>query len=137
VHLQSLALTNPHWAHVVGCGLFSFCVIHKEGLCPSSWDINRLMMIHFLHSARETIFSVFHGFYVRVLGLSRHRERNAGSAYNKRTRCRCKGGKKTFLYVLECVSQITINSDKELSKSSGKKSYNWYLKTIRFCETLR
>jgi hypothetical protein len=24
---------------------FSLCVIHKEGLCPSSGDINRLMMI--------------------------------------------------------------------------------------------
>jgi hypothetical protein len=29
---------------VVGYGLFSLCVIHKEGLCPSSGDINRLMM---------------------------------------------------------------------------------------------
>jgi hypothetical protein len=29
---------------VVGYGPFSLCVIHKEGLCPSSGDINRLMM---------------------------------------------------------------------------------------------
>jgi hypothetical protein len=28
-----------------GVGTFSLCVIHKEGLCPSSGDINRLMMI--------------------------------------------------------------------------------------------
>jgi hypothetical protein len=37
--------TNPHWVRVVGCGPFSLCVIHKEGLCPSSGDINRLMMM--------------------------------------------------------------------------------------------
>jgi hypothetical protein len=43
LHLQSLAPTNPHWAHVVGCG--PLCVIHKEGLCPSSGDINELMMM--------------------------------------------------------------------------------------------
>jgi hypothetical protein len=45
LHLQSLAPTNPHLAHVVGYGPFSLCVIHKEGLCPSSGDINRLMMM--------------------------------------------------------------------------------------------
>jgi hypothetical protein len=39
LHLQSFAPTNPHWARVVGYGLFSLCVIHKEGLCPSSGDI--------------------------------------------------------------------------------------------------
>jgi hypothetical protein len=44
LYLQSLA-TNPHWARVVGYGPFSVCVIHKEGLYPSSGDINRLMMI--------------------------------------------------------------------------------------------
>jgi hypothetical protein len=37
--------TNPHWTRVVGYGLFSLCVIHKEGLCPSSGDINSLMMM--------------------------------------------------------------------------------------------
>jgi hypothetical protein len=37
--------TNPHWSRVVGYGPFSLCVIHKEGLCPSSGDINRLMMM--------------------------------------------------------------------------------------------
>jgi hypothetical protein len=41
-HLQ-LAPTNPQWARVVGYGLFSFCVIHKEGLCNSG-NINRLMI---------------------------------------------------------------------------------------------
>jgi hypothetical protein len=44
LHLQLLAPTNPHWARVVGYGPFSLWVIHKEGLCPSSGDINRLMM---------------------------------------------------------------------------------------------
>jgi hypothetical protein len=37
--------TNSHWARVVGYSPFSLCVIHKEGLYPSSGDINRLMMI--------------------------------------------------------------------------------------------
>jgi hypothetical protein len=40
--------TNPRWAHVVGYSPFSLCVIHKEGLCPSSGDINRLIMKSFL-----------------------------------------------------------------------------------------
>jgi hypothetical protein len=35
LHLQSLAPTKPHWARVVGYGPFSFCMIHKEGLCPA------------------------------------------------------------------------------------------------------
>jgi hypothetical protein len=42
--LQSFTPTNPHWTRVVGYGPFSLCVIHKEGLCPTSGDINRLMM---------------------------------------------------------------------------------------------
>jgi hypothetical protein len=37
--------TNSHWARVVSYGLVYLCVIHKEGLCPSSGDINRLMMM--------------------------------------------------------------------------------------------
>jgi hypothetical protein len=37
--------THRHWALVVDYDSFSLCVIHKEGLCPSSGDINRLMMI--------------------------------------------------------------------------------------------
>jgi hypothetical protein len=43
-HLHSLTPTNPHWARVVGYGPLPLWVIHKEGLCPSSGDINRLMM---------------------------------------------------------------------------------------------
>jgi hypothetical protein len=45
LHLQSLAPTNAHWGRVVGYGPFSLCVIHKEGLCFISGDINRLMMM--------------------------------------------------------------------------------------------
>jgi hypothetical protein len=41
LHLQPLAPTNPHWAYVVSYGSFSLCVIYKEGLRPSSGDINR------------------------------------------------------------------------------------------------
>jgi hypothetical protein len=37
--------TNSHWARVGGYSTFTLCVIHKEGLYPSSGDINRLMMI--------------------------------------------------------------------------------------------
>jgi hypothetical protein len=44
LHLQSLIPTNLHWARVVSYGPFSLFVIHKEGLCPSNGDINRLMM---------------------------------------------------------------------------------------------
>jgi hypothetical protein len=44
LYLQSLAPTNQHWARVVDYGPFSLCVIHEEGLCPSSGDINRQMM---------------------------------------------------------------------------------------------
>jgi hypothetical protein len=47
---QSPAPTNPHWARVVDYGLFSLCVICKEGLCPSSGDINRLMMMIAVHT---------------------------------------------------------------------------------------
>jgi hypothetical protein len=44
--LKTLCQTNPHWARVVGYySPFSLCVIHKEGLCPTSGDINRLMMM--------------------------------------------------------------------------------------------
>jgi hypothetical protein len=44
-YLQSLAPTNPHWACMVAYGPFFLWEIHKEGLCPNSGDINRLMMI--------------------------------------------------------------------------------------------
>jgi hypothetical protein len=46
LHLQLLAPTNPHCARVGGYDSFSLCVIHKEGMCPSSGDINRLMMMN-------------------------------------------------------------------------------------------
>jgi hypothetical protein len=49
LHLQSCAPTNPHWACVVGYGPFSFCVIPKEGLCPSSEVINGLMMMMMIY----------------------------------------------------------------------------------------
>jgi hypothetical protein len=44
---------QPSWACVVGYGPFFLCVIQKEGLCPSSGGINRLMMmmmIMFIHT---------------------------------------------------------------------------------------
>jgi hypothetical protein len=44
LHFQPLALTNQHWARVVGYGPISVCVIHKEILCPSIGDINGLMI---------------------------------------------------------------------------------------------
>jgi hypothetical protein len=44
-NLQSIAPTNQHWVRVVGYSPFSLCVIHKEGQCPSSGDINRLIMV--------------------------------------------------------------------------------------------
>jgi hypothetical protein len=45
VNFKPTVRNNPHWARVVGYGPFSLCVIHKEGLCPSSGDINRLVMM--------------------------------------------------------------------------------------------
>jgi exo-beta-1,3-glucanase (GH17 family) len=39
------APTNPLWSRVMGYSPFSLCVIHNEGLCPSSGDINKLMMM--------------------------------------------------------------------------------------------
>jgi hypothetical protein len=44
LHLQSLAPTNPHGAHVLGYGRFALYVIHKEDLCPISGDINGLII---------------------------------------------------------------------------------------------
>jgi hypothetical protein len=45
LQLQSLATTNPRWSRVVGYSPFSLCIIHKEGMCPSTGDINKLMMM--------------------------------------------------------------------------------------------
>jgi hypothetical protein len=47
-HVWPLALavfaviSTHHWAY----GPFSFQVMHKEVLCPSNGDINRLMIMH-------------------------------------------------------------------------------------------
>jgi hypothetical protein len=49
--LSMYILTNQHRARVVGYGPFSLYVILKEGLCPSSGDINRLMTMYILRSA--------------------------------------------------------------------------------------
>jgi hypothetical protein len=43
--LYTISSTNPRWAFVVDYGPFSLWVIHKEGLCHSSGNINRLMMM--------------------------------------------------------------------------------------------
>jgi hypothetical protein len=47
--------TNLHWARVVGYGPFSLFVTYKEGLCPSSGDINGLMMM--MIAERERCYS--------------------------------------------------------------------------------
>jgi hypothetical protein len=44
MHMQ-LVPTNQHWARMLGYSPFSLYVIHKEGLCPSSIDMNKLMMV--------------------------------------------------------------------------------------------
>jgi hypothetical protein len=45
MRLQSIAHTNLHWDRVVGYGPFSLCVIHKEGLCPSSGDFGWIIIL--------------------------------------------------------------------------------------------
>jgi hypothetical protein len=40
-----VSIHQSTWARVVRYGPLSLCVIHKEGLSPSSGGINRLMMI--------------------------------------------------------------------------------------------
>jgi hypothetical protein len=42
------------WARVVGCGPFSLSVIHKEGLCSSSGDINTLKMMMIIKLVKMT-----------------------------------------------------------------------------------
>jgi hypothetical protein len=54
-----VSIHNPHWARLVGYGPFFLCVIHKEGLCSSSGDINRpmiMMMIIFRVKPYPTIY---------------------------------------------------------------------------------
>jgi hypothetical protein len=41
----AFSVVSTHQPALVSYGPFSLCVIHKEGLCPSSGDINRLMMM--------------------------------------------------------------------------------------------
>jgi hypothetical protein len=36
---------NPVQGNILTISPFSLCVIHKEGLCPSSGDIDRLIMM--------------------------------------------------------------------------------------------
>jgi hypothetical protein len=36
--------TNPQWTRMLCYGPFFLSVIYKEGLCPSSGEVNRLMM---------------------------------------------------------------------------------------------
>jgi hypothetical protein len=55
LHLLSLAPTNPHWVRVVGYGPVTLCVIHREGLCPSSGDINQLMMMMMMWTFRMIV----------------------------------------------------------------------------------
>jgi hypothetical protein len=44
--LAVFAVVNTHHCtRVMGYGPFSLCEIHKEGLCHSSGDINRLVMM--------------------------------------------------------------------------------------------
>jgi hypothetical protein len=42
----------------VGYGPFSLCVIHKESLCPSSEDINRLILILLIVHREDDQFGV-------------------------------------------------------------------------------
>jgi hypothetical protein len=41
--LEKKSTNQPAQARVVGYALFSLCVIHKEGLCPSSGEISLVM----------------------------------------------------------------------------------------------
>jgi hypothetical protein len=49
----AVAVVSTHQlalARVVGNGPFSLCIIHKEGLCLRSGDVNRLMMMMMMKS---------------------------------------------------------------------------------------
>jgi hypothetical protein len=60
IKLDNPVYINPHWAHAVGYGPFSLCVIHKKGMCPSSGDINTLMtMISYLFVIIEFFHFIF------------------------------------------------------------------------------
>jgi hypothetical protein len=57
-------VSNPHWVRVVGFGQFSLCVIHKEGLCPCSGDVNRVMMMMIICNMKILAFEAFEGFFL-------------------------------------------------------------------------
>jgi hypothetical protein len=63
LHLQSLAPMKPHWARVVGYGPLCLCVSHKEGLYPSSGDINRMMMMMMIN------FDIWKYIYTYNIGI--------------------------------------------------------------------
>jgi hypothetical protein len=44
--LAAYVVVRTHQSAISGYDTFPLCVIHKEGLCPSSGDINRLIMIY-------------------------------------------------------------------------------------------
>jgi hypothetical protein len=56
--MMIMLFNNQNRAREVGYGLFSLCVIHKEYLCPSSGDINKLMMM--------MIYVIFQTLHVRL-----------------------------------------------------------------------
>jgi hypothetical protein len=62
--------TRPHWARVVAYDPFSLCVIHNEGLYPSSGDINRLMMM--IMNTRFLVHNIntYHSCFVMTAGWS-------------------------------------------------------------------
>jgi hypothetical protein len=66
LHLQLLAPSNPQWARSVGYDPFSLCVIHEEGLCPSTGDINSLMMMmNYLNWIKQ--FHFIHTYHSRLI----------------------------------------------------------------------
>jgi hypothetical protein len=65
---------------VVGYGSFSLCVIHKEGLCSSSGDINRLMMKVYIGTEKFVIVS---GKFVSDAALMEKVKENSSPDYPK------------------------------------------------------
>jgi hypothetical protein len=52
---------------VVGYGPFFLYVIYKEGLCPSSGDINRLMMhVMMMKERAESHKASFYNFFYQI-----------------------------------------------------------------------
>jgi hypothetical protein len=84
--LQSLVPTNPHW--VVGYGPFSLCVIHKEGLCPSSGDIIGLMTMNVMGTLVEVGLGKMDGLKddMKIKGVSMEMTSDRGE-WEKKTCC--------------------------------------------------